>query len=568
MSRKALLGTLGILLVVVIAAWWFLRAPQGEAAIAFSLPESVSVGVPFDAQIIITNNSSAILNRSELTVLLPAGVVFVGSPASKTSAIKELGTIGSGGVDTETFSLLVTEGENSFKRLEAHLAYSLGQSASRYENEAHEDINVGGSAFALDLKTPLKVLNSEDFEIAIAYKNTSRLEASSLRLRMIYPQTFRFKTSSRPADVGTAEWDLGGLHAGSEGTLTLGGTIIAGDNTLAEFSAELIAEVNGETYTVSRSSATITVSPSPLTLVIALNNDPAYISHLDDSLNYTLTYNNTTDTALRDVIIRASLTGALYDFSRLSTRGTFRSLDSSITWNAANTAELTLLAPGASGAATFSLSTFRDFPIRRPGDKNFTLKASASIESPTVPANLSAQKTVGIAAIETKVMGKITLETLGFFRDAAAGVVNAGVWPPKVDQATQFTIHWRIKNYATEAKDITVKAFLGGNTQFLSVVKNNTQFMPTYNDRTQEVVWHLDLLAPNRGVIDAPPEVVFQIEAVPPSSFAGSALPLIQVSTLSALDTFTNSPLSAADEAITTALPDDQTVRGEGTVRP
>ena len=59
-------------------------------------------------------------------------------------------------------------------------------------------------------------------------------------------------------------------------------------------------------------------------------------------------------------------------------------------------------------------------------------------------------QTVGLADLETKVAGLVKIESKAYFRDADSGIANSGPWPPKANQATQYTVHWRITNYATD----------------------------------------------------------------------------------------------------------------------
>ena len=201
-------------------------------------------------------------------------------------------------------------------------------------------------------------------------------------------------------------------------------------------------------------------------------------------------------------------------------------------------------------------------------DKNFTLKAKATIESPTVPSFVQATKTFSLASLETKVAGQVFIDTKAYFRDAASGIVNKGPFPPRINQPTQYTIHWLITNYATDIQNVTLKAFLGPNVKFTGVVKSSAgTSVPLYNDRTQEMTWTLAKVPATAGVISKPIEAIFQVSATPSSSDLGTFMPLVQETSLTAVDEFTNLELTGNDLPVTTQLPDDTTViSGQGIV--
>jgi len=139
----------------------------------------------------------------------------------------------------------------------------------------------------------------------------------------------------------------------------------------------------------------------------------------------------------------------------------------------------------------------------------------------------------------------------------------------KVGQPTDFTIHWLIHNYSTDVSSVQVKAFLGGNVKMTAMVKSNSATMPIYNDRTQEVVWTIDRISATRGVLNAPLEAIFQIEATPSINQAGAAMDLVGETSLTATDEFTGEALSSKALKINSAGLSDPTVtQQQGIVMP
>lgn len=561
----------GALAVVVLAAigaviWLQSRSAQG-VDIEIKAPAEINVGVPFDIQVDISNTSDSIFENVRVDLSLPEGMVFLGEKEGVSILYKNIGSLGSGSLAREIFSAVAVSGENSVKKIEASITYSPSTLGAEFEKRTSTEVNVGEAGVFLDVAAPAKVFSGENFDIKISYRNVSEYEYEELRLIAEYPPVFNFKSSSLAPDEDNNVWKIGGLRKKSDNTFSIRGNLTGPDDALFDVVVKMEGRFRDKWYEIAKKSASIAIATSPLSLKIFVNEIQDYTAKADDFLHYTLVYRNNTDTALRDILIRTQLIGEMFDFDTLETNGAFRSLDNTILWNVSNTPDLGVLAAGASGSVDFKIRTKKNYPIIRLGDKNFVLKVKAEIESSTVPLFVEAEKTLGIAVLETKVRGDTQIDAQAFFRDASSGIINEGPFPPRLNQATQYTVHWKIKNYATDIENVEVSAFLGPNVRFTGVAKTNIgTSTPVYNEATQKIVWRIDHLPAGRGVINAPAEAIFQIEAIPSSS--GDYWPLISETKIRARDSFTGELLSDTDFAISTSLPDDITVTSQaGIVR-
>ena len=545
-----------------IYLWYEARGVRG-LDIDLIVPAEISVGIPFNLEVDISNDSKNILKEAQLMIELPEHMVFLGSSPDKTVDSKNLGNLGVGSLTQESYRLLSLAGENTIKEIKATVTYLPAALGSRFEKSSSVTFSVLESSLTLDMSLPQKVFSGERFEVTVAYKNNTGEDLNNLKLKVIYPPAFTFREATLRPDFGNNSWDLGDLRSNSEGELVVAGELTGPDDAFFEFGATLEADFLGQSYAVAEKAATIAIEPSPLSLAIGLNNDSAFIAHLGDELNYVINFLNNTDVGLRDAVIKAKLTGAMFDLTSLNTNAYLSTVNNTLVWNTSNTPSLSVLAPGASGSVDFKLRVKNNYPITRLSDKNFTLKAEVEIESPTVPYNVAAQKTVSVVTLETKVGGKIGIDAKAFFRDAPSGILNRGPWPMKVGQATQFTIHWLVSNASTDVKNVEVKAFLGGNVMFTGVVKSTGASEPTYNERTQEVSWMIPNVPAGKGIINPPLETIFQVEATPGVNQVGSQMTLIQRTNARAEDDFTGEILTAEDIEITSARLDDPTVTGE-----
>ncbi len=552
-----------VLLAALIIFFFVYRASVARGMeVEIVPPPKVLVGVPFEVKVDVSNTSSNSFKNVNLALRLPKEFAFVGQLPSQDTDSRAITGLDQKGSAQQTFTLIALSGENTFKKISASATYNAGSFKSLFAKGAENNIVVGGHGVLVDIATPQKVFSGVPFDAEISFKNVSGADFTDLKLKMVYPLAFNFIKATLNPDIGNNTWVLGDLRKGAETRFKITGILTGPEGAFFDLAATAEALLEGQLYPIYTNAATISIATSPISMKINVNNDNGYIAGQGSNLGYTINYVNNTDVSLRDLIIRAKLDGAMYDLTSLSTSGTFRSSDNSIVWTASNFRPLSALAPGQSGSVTFSIRTKDIYPIKKATDKNFLLKVLATIDSPTVPYFVAEGKTESYANIENKVGGSVDLTAKAYFRDPSAGITNKGSLPLSLNQPTQFTIHWRITNYATDLRDVEVRTFLGGNVAFTGVTRSNAATIPTYNDRTQELIWRLPGIPANYGVLGKPTEAIFQVEALPSTQDVGRDMLLAQESTLTAIDDFTGLEVSDKDSAVTSRLLDEPTGGG------
>jgi hypothetical protein len=133
--------------------------------------------------------------------------------------------------------------------------------------------------------------------------------------------------------------------------------------------------------------------------------------------------------------------------------------------------------------------------------------------------------------------------------------------PLAVNKPTQYTIHWQVKSYATNMKNVKIQSALEPGARFTGVVKSTGITTPQVNERTNIVEWTIPLVEAGTGVLNAPLEGVFQIEVIPNVAQVGDTLPLLQKTTLVATDDFTGVAIQKSYEKITAEIPHDPTYK-------
>ncbi|PIR87965.1 MAG: hypothetical protein COU10_01850 [Candidatus Harrisonbacteria bacterium CG10_big_fil_rev_8_21_14_0_10_45_28] len=564
---------LGVILVVVILAvvlifnWIRLSNTKG-VAITVLLPETtIQAGIPFSISVQINNNSNVDLSDPELSITLPEGLRFLNQNQQGSLVNIKLEAIPTGQTKESRIELLALGTNDTIAQLKASLSYLPGTLTSRFEKATTVDIVAAQSPLSLDITVPSQILSGESYQTTLSFTNNSNQTFYGPQLEYLYPAGYNLISSSQEPDKilqgGGYSWQFGEIKPGDSEEVVVQGNYLGLESSAFDISAQLNVQYNNQMYVVARKTAPISVAQSPLAISVSIvNQTKEAVLSAGQSVQYELNYRNNTDVNLKDVIITANLTGAMLDLSSVESTGYLQGADTVI-FNASRAPELAIVPPGKTGRVAFSVKLRDDFPIINTNSKNYSVGIKAKIESPTVPNFVSGDSTVGFAQISNNIVGKIELFTKGYYRDPTSRLANSGPVPPIVGQPTTYTIHWILKNYATDVVNVSVKAFLGPNVRFTGQAESTTGVLPQYNTRTQEMTWDIIKIPATKGVISAPTEATFQVELTPSVSQVGQSVKLIEKTFMTATDQFVSQPLTATADIIDSKLKDDPTVVGK-----
>ena len=549
-------------LIFAFAVWWMFSGNGKSLAVDILVPEKLQTGIPVEFAVTMNNDSGSDLADAQVNLTLPEGIIFVGVPGEHSVENRRIGNLDAKKLTKEVFNVMAVGAENTVMKVQASVSYIPGALRSRFEKQISKDVVIGEPGITLSIAPPAKVFGGESFDTEVTYKNNSQTNFDNVAIKLAYPSGFSFTSATAAAsDSANTTWQLGALPAGSEGKFSVKGFLVGQDNANFEIRATLSSQIGDASYDIASQTASLSIAPSPLSIRINVGDDDNSIFSPGSGLTYRLSYANNTTVGLRDVIVTAKLVGEMFDLRTLKTSGVLRASDNTIVWNAARVPEFANLPPNASGFLEFGITTKSAYPITRLSSKNYTLAVQAAIESPTVPRNVAANRTLGQTSISNKMRGALNIATLGYYRDAIAGIINKGPMPPKVGVATQTTIHWVLRNTSTDVSDIHVRAFLGPNVRYTGISKTNAASTTLeYNERTQELGWSVPRIPATRGILSEPVTMIFQIELTPAIDQLHTSPKLILDTGMSYTDTFTSEPLSGGAASLTTSLPDDATI--------
>jgi len=562
--------TIGIVLLIGLGAYiYYLLLPPStpNVAIAFSDPGTVMIGQPFPLTITVSNKSKSVLQDATLNISLPTGIVLVGNdPVRPQSVVTEsVGTLSSQTINPpQTVMLVAVANPGISQTIGANVTYQTASTAAtQFRNNASTSVAIGTqSALSISYNAPSSIFSGQNFDIMVNYQNNTGVALQGVQIAMQYPPAYHFVSSSTTAPTGAADnvWNLGTLAPGATGTLDITGNIVGPPQAQYQLNGTIGATFSGQNYSAPASPASFVMTSSPLSLTIALNNSSTYVAGLNDNLSYVLTYTNNSKITFQNVKISATLTGSMFDFSSLNSKGSFSSKSNTVMWYAADMPALAAVAPGQSGEVYFNVGTKSSYPIKLPSDKNYSVSVTANATSPTVPPNTAGSSTVSVSALTSKMAGETSMTSDGFYKETSTSISNTGPYPPVVDQPTTYTIHWNIVNYSTDIQNVTVSAYLQSGSTFTGVATSTgltSTSLPVYNAGTGQITWTIPYIPATAGVISPSVQAVFQVTNTPAVNQVGGPVTLLGPTTFTATDAYTSSTIDLSAPAVTTQLPQD-----------
>jgi hypothetical protein len=451
------------------------------------------------------------------------------------------------------------------KRAWVELSYQPGKLSSRLTNQAEFSTMIISVPLILDFDLPEKLVSGQSFDFSLRYLNQAETSFSGLQVRLDYPAGFIFQSAEPQPLAEERIWSLGSLMAGEQGKIFIQGIIQGEEGEAKSFKAQLGLFKDEQFIPYTETVSALQISLPPLSVSQTVNGVTDYIAQAGQTLTYRISYQNTTDVGIRDVVITAKLEGKALDWTTLKLeKGSFDGESHTITWKTSNLPALEFLGPHQGGQISFSIKLKDPLPVKNYIDKNFTITNTVKIDSSQAPLSLEDIEIAGQSKLVTKIASQLILQAQGYYRDDL--IPNSGPIPPRVGQTTTYTIKWRLVNTANDLSQVKVEAFLPPHVQWLNKISPADADLK-YNSQTGQLVWQIGDLPAATGILLPVQQVAFQVAIRPGLAHLGNLVELIGQSKATGQDNFTDLELTSTDEPIDTDLPDDPTTsRRDGIV--
>jgi hypothetical protein len=510
-------------------------------------PSEISLGQEVEYLVKYKNNGDFRLEEPELIFEPPENSLKNGEVA-KREILKEekLGVaIYPGEENSFSFKVRLFGKEGEAKIAKATLTYRPKNLKARYSSNTSLTTLIKSVPITFEFDLPSKIESNKNFTFHLDYFSNVNYLLQNLRIQTEYPTEFEF-LESKPKSIEKTEWEIPVLNKSEGGRIEISGKITSEVGTTKIFRGKLGVLVGDQLVILKEIEKGVEIVKPSIYIRQEINGNPQYVAVPGDWLHYTIYFKNIGDEELTNLFLISKLEGEAFDFNTIkSDLGDCKPGDDSVVFDWRRVPKLQYLAPTEEGKVDFWIKLKDDLgSIINPVLKNKVFISQAKEE------------------FVTKISSKIEVVQKGYFQDEVFG--NSGPLPPKVGQATTYTILWQVKNYYSDMKDVKIKAKLPPYVSLTGKIFPEEMVSKfSFDPESREVVWSLGDLEKGKGIFIPPPSIAFQISFVPTEDQIGQKPEIIGEIKISGEDTWTEKILEATSSSITTALPDDPTMKPE-----
>ncbi len=558
MGRGILLGGIIVLLVLMGFAGYYLYQyfTTKDIVLSIATPEKISVGEPFTAKLSFENISTKKLIAPKISLALPEGVVFVDSPDKRTQEA-DIHDVNPQETIQMEYALLVVGKSQQAYELDGSVSYGYESAslASRFDKGVSTSLVAMDTVLGLEVTAPEKTINGEEFDINTRYQNTSDHDLASTTIAFTLPKGFIITGSSVPLGKDTTV-SIQTIPAHGEGMITVSGYMVGDEYSYFTTQVDARAQIGGIIVPLMSKTISISILPSPLAVTItrdrATTPDVVYAGN---RISYQIRIENTGDIPLVDAIAQITLDNSLFDIPSIQGTGSFDEGTKLYTWTAAQVEALKAITPHTAFSIPFSimLKNIQTQDILQ--QKNIRIRAQ--VTSPTVSPLVSAKETIGVSQVESKLGGALGFSQQAYFKEPLSDITNNGSLPPRVGSPIQYTLHWKLDGMG-DFSNSTVRATLSPGVSWTGKLKvSGTDVVPTYNTRTQEIVWSIPLLTAT-SMASTTPEAVFQVTFTPSTQNSGSTFEIISDARITSTEVVSQKQISTSVKGITSRQLQDE----------
>ena len=543
-----------LLLAGALFYWNFRKNVYSKEVLKLEVlgPSEVTIGKEVEFIVKYKNNGNFRLEEPEL-IFEPPENSLKDNQIAKREILKEekLGNaIYPGEENSFSFKLRIFGKEEEVKVAKATMSFRPKNLKAKYSVSTSFSTQIKSVPITFEFDLPSKIPVSKDLTFRLDYFSNVDFPLTNLRVQVDYPQSFEF-FSSTPKSIEKTEWEIPLLNKAEGGRIEIRGKISGEIGKVEIFRARLGILKENQFIVLKEIEKGVEIIKPSIFLRQEINGNPQYVAAPGEWLRYTIYFKNIGDEEMRNLFLISKLEGDAFDFQTIrSDLGECRPGDDSVIFDWRRVPKLQYLAPTDEGKVDFWIKLKDDLGnVKNPILKNKIFISQVKEE------------------FVTKISSKIEVVQRGYFQDEVFG--NSGPLPPKVGQATTYTILWQVKNYYSDVKDVKVKAKLPPYVSLTGkIFPEEMASKFSFDPESREIVWSLGDLERGRGIFSPPLSIAFQISFVPTQDQIGQKPEIIGEVRVSGEDTWTGKILESTFPAITTALPDDPTMQPEmGTVQ-
>lgn len=563
-----------LLLGAAWAGFFIFRPPEKFAGenIDLKIESASELTTGQEEEIIITykNNENVPLGAVDISTAYPKVFSLKSTdPEVPTPNNWKIGSLpkGAEGKIILKGTVLAAKGESI--TFQAYFNYKPANFNSEFQKVATVTMPVTNSLLGVSIEGPDRANPGEEVQYKIRYKNNSDEEVVGAEVRVDYAPNF-FPTRAVPAtSEGEGRWLLGTLTPKEEGEIK----IIGKFSSTAEGQRDTVATVGlvreeGEWLPNERATSFVEIVKSELKIFLVANGEKeAGTINFGDTLRYSLSFQNRSQSTLSDVTITARVLGEpivsgkspiLWDtlFDDLAGKRS----GNSITWTKKELPLLAKLEPGEEGTIDFSVEVMSAPFAKSEAD----YKVSAFVEAGIGRiGGVKSSRIIRSETIEMKFLTDLAFVAEGRYFNDENMAVGSGPHPPKIGETSTYRIWWTLNNSLNEIGGAIVATTLPDGVLFTGKFDTGGIGTLSYDDKTKKVTWKLEKIEKLKEPIRAD----FEVSITPAEAQVGALALLTGITNVEGRDLKTDTLVFRTATPITTALETDPNLAGGGEVR-
>lgn len=451
---------------------------------------------------------------------------------------------------------------------QAELDYKPADFNSDFQKVSSHTVAIKDSVFTLTADGPDQMTPGDDIAMVFSYENASDRAFEGMRFSVDPLEGF-IPAGAEPAmdkDV-SYRWTLPKIEARQKGSFTVKGTFAATSRGPKAMTGRLGFVIDDAFIPAVSAEAKTEVLKSDLALGMIVNGGATSPTvSFDDTLFFTVTYENAGDVTLRDVTVSAELPTTpagvqVLDWVSLKDELGGKRVGSTITWTKKEIEGLAQLAPGDKGQIDFSVQLSRK-PDSAVEGTAYAVEARASAVIGRA-GKVSGSREIETTPIAIRLRSDAAFKAYGRWFTDDGTPLGSGPLPPKVGEKTVYRIHWTVQNTLHELTNLSVTTLLPQGVKWTGVERPVEAGELTFDESGRQVTWRLNRMPTSVKSVTA----TFDVEFTPVFEDVGKIVDLTGENRFEAYDKEVETIILKTEPPIGTDLLGDENAAGKGVVR-
>jgi len=529
-------------------------------------PEQMVNGAETEYTISVNNKDSVDFEDVTVDMIYPDGFtpVSVSPESADFNETKwELKSLAKGASQTITIKGTLVGNVDDQKTVTARLSYKPRNVSSHFTEERVVKTKLEALGIEVDFTAPKSVTSGSEFTFNVAVNNTESFDLENLRVKMVYPAAFEFKSSSPRPDFDFDTFDIETLNEGEEELIKVKGVLTGKAKDQKKIQAVLgFVDDKNEFYPQIEKDVSIEIAKVVADISTKVFGKVENAMSPGEQLEYTVKYKNTGTEAFKNVTLETHLDTKLVNTESFEVdRGKVK--DGVVIWDKETIPDLETVNAGDEGELTFKVRIADTMPVKDKDDINFEIKARSFFKAEGTEGNPEKSIQIESKNAITKINSLVTIRPEVHYYDFEGRKVGSGPLPPVASKKTTYRMYLVLSNTTNEVNEGIVEVSLPKWVQFTGSKSTNVGTLIVEDD---QVIWTIGKIPAHTGQFSENIEAYVDVNLVPSVEDIGKTVELTKKIMFTGIDAYTDQDIMKTEPNVTSDLTDDPFALGKGEV--